>query len=196
MEVARVIHAIRVPISTLNQSIWNIVHNIKHRPIENKNKYSCDSAILAIILGIIYLLRKYKLHHKSINLVTSHISNIHMFQSHFIETIHNKISITNKSCIISIHIDNLQNVLSFSHLSLNNFITTMVLLNDKPIPKYIEVVISNHNKYEIHSHIIEVIKTCKNHATIDVFQRSFISKGFNSIQTINKSRLTHILPKF
>jgi hypothetical protein len=170
--------------------------NIKHRQIEKRNKYSCDSAILEIIFGIIYLLIKNKLHTKTINFIVNHINNIHMFQSHFKEASPNRISITNKSCIISIHIDNLQNVLSLSHLSLNNFITTIVLLNDKPTHRYIEVVTSNHKIYEIQNQIIEVIKTCKNHAIIEVFQRSLISKGFNSIHTINNKRLTHILPKF
>lgn len=129
------IHAIRVPISTLNQSKWNTVHKIKHRQIAKRNRYSWDSAIFSVILGIIYLLIRNKLHHKSINFKINHPMISHIFQDHFIEMIHKRIIMTRRSCIISIHIDNLQNVLSFSHLSINSFITTIVLLNDKPTHK-------------------------------------------------------------
>lgn len=135
VEVAKVIHAIKVPISTLNQRRWNTVHKIKHRQIEKRNKYSCDSAILAVILGIKYLLIKNRPHHKAINFKTNDHIIKPILQLHSIETSQSRIIITKRSCIMSIHIDNLQNVLSFSHLSVNNFITTIVLLNDKPTHK-------------------------------------------------------------
>gem|GEM_PF-4605376 len=97
-------------------------------------------------MGIKYLLIKNKLHHNKIIFNINDHTISPMFHSHFIDTIHKSIIITKRSCIISIHIDSLQKVLSFSHLSVNNFITTIVLLNDKPTHKYTEVVMSNHNK--------------------------------------------------
>jgi hypothetical protein len=39
-ELANVIHAINVPISIPNHNRWNTAPRMKHRPIENKNKYS------------------------------------------------------------------------------------------------------------------------------------------------------------
>ena len=39
-EFAKVIHAISVPISIPNPIRWNNAPRIKHRPIENKNRYS------------------------------------------------------------------------------------------------------------------------------------------------------------
>ena len=58
-EFAKVIHAINVPISMPNPSRWNNAQRMKHRPIENKNRYSWDSAIFFVILGMKYLLRRY-----------------------------------------------------------------------------------------------------------------------------------------
>jgi hypothetical protein len=39
-ELANVIHATNVPISIQNPIRWNNAPRMKHRPIENKNKYS------------------------------------------------------------------------------------------------------------------------------------------------------------
>lgn len=39
-EFAKVIHAINVPISIPNHNQWNNAPRMKHRPMENKNKYS------------------------------------------------------------------------------------------------------------------------------------------------------------
>ena len=55
-EPANVTPATNVPISIPNPIRWNNAPKMKHRPMENRNKYSCDSAIFLVIIGIKYLL--------------------------------------------------------------------------------------------------------------------------------------------
>jgi hypothetical protein len=50
-DVARVIHANSAQISIQNPSISKQVATIKHRPMENNRRNSCDSAIIFVIGG-------------------------------------------------------------------------------------------------------------------------------------------------
>jgi len=67
--------------------------------------------------------------------------------------------ITMISCIISIHMDNLPNVLSVFHISSNNFRITMVLLNADHIHIYHAVIGSIHMSNEIPNQSAAVIMT-------------------------------------
>lgn len=104
-------------------------------------------------------------------------------------------SITITSCIISIHIDNLQNVLSVFQISSNNFSITMVLLKANHTHIYQAVIISKPNNNDIPKPIAAVMMTCREPAIKDVFHMSFIILGCSSIQTINNSRDIHIVEK-
>lgn len=107
--------------------------------------------------------------------------------------IHNIRSITIKSCTISIPILSLPDVDSKLSLSHKSFNTTIVLLNANPIAKNIDVMLSNHTIVATIYHSHPVIVTCNTHAMSDIFPRSLIIVGFNSIPTIKSNRA---MPKF
>lgn len=65
-DVAKLIPARSVPISIPKPNKWKILPNTKHRPIAKRNRYSWDSAIFSVILGIRYLLIKNTPLHKII----------------------------------------------------------------------------------------------------------------------------------
>jgi len=194
-EFAKLIHAIRVHISIPKPIRWNNAQRIKHRPIENKNKYSWDSAIFLVIMGMKYLLTKYI---PTANPITFAINPMITMVDDVCSmplnvAIHKMSSITIKSCTISMPILNLPYVDSISSLSPNNFNTTIVLLKANPIPKKLAVMVSNHKNVAIKYPVIQVITTWKNHAISAVFPRSFMIVGLSSIPTINSSKA---IPKF
>gem|GEM_PF-3818243 len=78
-------------------------------------------------------------------------------------------------------------------MSDNNFNITIVLLNANQTAKYSDVNFSNHKSIPIKNQIIVVIRTCRNHVLIAVFQISLIIFGFNSNHTINNKNAIHIL---
>jgi len=112
----------------------------------------------------------------------------------FLNVANHKISsITIKSCTISIPILNLPDVDSSSSLSHKSFNTTIVLLNANPIARNIEVIASNHTIVATRYHNHPVIVTCNTHAMTDIFPRSLMIVGFNSIPTIKSNKA---IPRF
>jgi hypothetical protein len=88
----------------------------KHRHIANKNKYSCDLAILDVSGGIIYLDIANNDHHIKIILAVIVAIIVNEDQLVFVlnaaKNINNNIAMM--SCTISIQIESLQNILSIS----------------------------------------------------------------------------------
>jgi hypothetical protein len=134
---------------------------MKHRPIENRNKYSWDSAIFFVILGMKYLLTKYNPIANPMTLATKlAIISVDEVCSMLLKVAIPKInSITIKSWTIRIPILSLPNVDSISSLSDNNFNTTIVLLKANPMAKNVEVIPSNHKTVAIKYPNIQVIAT-------------------------------------
>jgi len=134
---------------------------MKHRHIANKNKNSEDFAIIFVIFGITYLLSNYIQTHiqaifaNNIDAISNHHWLHTLFNAH--TAINSNMAIT--SCMISIHMDNLPNVLSVFHISSSSFNITMVLLNANQIHTYHAVIMSNHNNNDIQNHIAAVIST-------------------------------------
>ncbi len=194
-ELAKVIHAIKVPISIQNPSRWNNAPRMKHRPIENKKRYSWDSAIFFVILGMKYLLIKYN---PTANQITLAIKPTMIIMDGACSTllnvaIHKINNITNKSWTISIPMLNLPEVDSISSLSHKSFNTTMVLLKANPIAKKLDVIPSNHNTVAMKYHRTPVISTWKHQAMSEVFPRSLMIVGLSSIPTMKSSKA---IPKF
>lgn len=102
-------------------------------------------------------------------------------------------SMTMISWTIRIPMLNLHDVDSSSSLSPKSFKTTMVLLKANPIAKNPEVIISNHSIVATKYPSTQVMSTWKNPAISEVFPRSLMIVGFNSIPTMNKS---NAIPRF
>lgn len=101
-----------------------------------------------------------------------------------------KIIIAIISWTINIQTDIFQYNSSIDHLSLNNLMMIIVLLNAKAIEIYILVTISNHNHQAIKNQISVVKTTCPIQTTSDALPKSFTNAGLSHNQTINSSNAT------
>ncbi|HBB03660.1 TPA: hypothetical protein DCZ39_02010 [Patescibacteria group bacterium] len=120
---------------------------MKHRPIENKKRYSWDSAIFLVTAGMKYLLMRYI---PAASPMTFAIKLMMMIDDDACSmllnvAIPNIRSITIKSWTINIHMLSLQEVDSISSLSPKSFKTTIVLLKANPMAKNTEVMVSNQS---------------------------------------------------
>lgn len=196
-EEANVIHANKAPISIQNPSNSKQVETMKHRPIENNSKNSCDSAIIFVIGGSKYLV-DITIPNRIQIILISRIHAVWMMLSHHnaenVATIDIN-SITKISCETDIQTDNLQYVESKSSLSQSNFRITIVELNAVAVPIYNEVIKSNQKRRPVINQIQLLPITWSIHTITVLLQSHWIVAGFNSVHIIKRRNTIHTCEK-